>query len=56
MNKVYVAPKSNLIQLGSAYEWSGVWTGPKLQFYFTPKSWIAIFIRLSLEWNIQVPG
>ena len=24
-----VAPKSNLIQLGSAHEWSGVWTGPK---------------------------
>ena len=23
-----VAPKSNLIQLGSAHEWSGVWTGP----------------------------
>ena len=23
-----VAPKSNLIQLGSAHEWSGVWTKP----------------------------
>ena len=23
-----VAPKSNLIQLGSAHEWSGVWAGP----------------------------
>ena len=23
-----VAPKSNLIQLRSAHEWSGVWTGP----------------------------
>ena len=25
-----VAPKSTLIQLGSAHEWSGVWTGPKV--------------------------
>ena len=24
-----VASKSNLIQLGSAHEWSGVWTGPQ---------------------------
>ena len=24
-----VAPKSNLIRLGSAHEWSGVWIGPK---------------------------
>ena len=24
-----VAPKSNLIELGSAHEWSGVWTGPE---------------------------
>ena len=34
-----VAPKSNLIQLGSAHEWSGVWTGPKMNVkskkYFT---------------------
>ena len=27
-----VALMSNLIQLGSAHEWSGVWTGPKLFF------------------------
>ena len=25
-----VAPKSNLIRLGSAHEWSGVWIGPNL--------------------------
>ena len=25
-----VAPKSNVIRLGSAHEWSGVWIGPKL--------------------------
>ena len=50
-----VAPKSNLIQLGSAHEWSGVWTGPQCRYFYylhkqtslksldvtliTPKTW-----------------
>ena len=33
--RAIVAPKSNLIQLGSAHEWSGVWTGPKLVLRLT---------------------
>ena len=31
-----VAPKSNQTQLGSAHEWSGVWTGPNSTF----KAWL----------------
>ena len=31
-----VAPKSNLIQLGSAHEWSGVWTGPRATEKLSP--------------------
>ena len=34
-----VAPKSNLIQLGSAHEWSGVWTGPQEIFTFVSKEY-----------------
>ena len=28
-----VAPKSDLIQLGSAHEWSSIWTGPKQHMF-----------------------
>ena len=30
-----VAPRSNLTELGSAHEWSGVWNGPHLSTFST---------------------